>query len=190
VHTEHDLLADHCPDRLVRDIHIFAAKADHPEIRVPHRRNPPDWLCASAYDLHPGLNLHATKRHGFVLLARIPVVRLTIPRATGWSTLRLGRSRRYDVHRKPGTIPLAYTSQVEHGCTHDGGLCPDHQQHACLGIIEINSPATCSARCVTRMLAEVQPAKLLNVIESALGYSLDRSLRAVDSLDEDVGQRG
>jgi uncharacterized radical SAM superfamily Fe-S cluster-containing enzyme len=46
---------------------------------------------------------------------------------------------------KPGTIPLAYTSQIEHGCPHDCGLCPDHQQHACLGIIEINS--ACNMQC-------------------------------------------
>ncbi len=46
---------------------------------------------------------------------------------------------------KPGTIPLAYTSQVEHGCPHDCGLCPDHQQHACLGIIEVNS--ACNMQC-------------------------------------------
>ncbi len=46
---------------------------------------------------------------------------------------------------KPGTIPLAFTSQVEHGCPHDCGLCPDHQQHACLGIIEINS--ACNMQC-------------------------------------------
>jgi uncharacterized radical SAM superfamily Fe-S cluster-containing enzyme len=46
---------------------------------------------------------------------------------------------------KPGTIPLAYTSQIEHGCPHDCGLCPDHQQHACLGIIEVNS--ACNMQC-------------------------------------------
>jgi len=46
---------------------------------------------------------------------------------------------------KPGTIPLAFTSQIEKGCPHDCGLCPDHQQHACLGIIEINS--TCNMQC-------------------------------------------
>ena len=28
---------------------------------------------------------------------------------------------------------------IERGCPHDCGLCPDHEQHACLGIIEVNS---------------------------------------------------
>jgi uncharacterized radical SAM superfamily Fe-S cluster-containing enzyme len=46
---------------------------------------------------------------------------------------------------KPGTIPLAFSSRVERGCPHDCGLCPDHQQHACLGIIEINS--ACNMQC-------------------------------------------
>jgi tetraether lipid synthase len=40
---------------------------------------------------------------------------------------------------KPGTIPLAFSTEIKNGCPHDCGLCPDHQQHACLGIIEVNS---------------------------------------------------
>ena len=46
---------------------------------------------------------------------------------------------------KPGTIPLAFSTEIQHGCPHDCGLCPDHQQHACLGIIEINS--ACNMDC-------------------------------------------
>ncbi|MGH7903108.1 MAG: radical SAM protein [Candidatus Dormibacteraceae bacterium] len=46
---------------------------------------------------------------------------------------------------KPGTIPLAFSTEVRHGCPHDCGLCPDHQQHVCLGIIEINS--ACNMDC-------------------------------------------
>jgi len=46
---------------------------------------------------------------------------------------------------KPGTIPLHFSTQVNHGCPHDCGLCPDHQQHACLGIIEVNS--ACNMNC-------------------------------------------
>jgi uncharacterized radical SAM superfamily Fe-S cluster-containing enzyme len=42
-------------------------------------------------------------------------------------------------YNKPGTIPLAYGSDVELGCPHDCGLCPEHEQHTCLGIIEVNS---------------------------------------------------
>ncbi|GCE30193.1 hypothetical protein KDA_56770 [Dictyobacter alpinus] len=46
---------------------------------------------------------------------------------------------------KPGTVPLAYSTDIVHGCPHDCGLCPDHQQHACLGIIEVNS--ACNMDC-------------------------------------------
>lgn len=46
---------------------------------------------------------------------------------------------------KPGTIPLAYGTEIVEGCPHDCGLCPDHQQHACLGIIEVNS--ACNMDC-------------------------------------------
>ncbi len=48
-------------------------------------------------------------------------------------------------HNKPGAIPLAYGAQIERGCPHDCGLCPDHEQHACLGIIEVNS--ACDMQC-------------------------------------------
>jgi uncharacterized radical SAM superfamily Fe-S cluster-containing enzyme len=46
---------------------------------------------------------------------------------------------------KPGTFPLAFSTPLAHGCPHDCGLCPDHQQHACLGIIEVNS--ACNMEC-------------------------------------------
>ncbi|MGH9739357.1 MAG: radical SAM protein, partial [Candidatus Acidiferrales bacterium] len=48
-------------------------------------------------------------------------------------------------YNKPGTIPLQRGTEIEHGCPHDCGLCPDHQQHTCLGIIEVNS--TCNMNC-------------------------------------------
>jgi uncharacterized radical SAM superfamily Fe-S cluster-containing enzyme len=46
---------------------------------------------------------------------------------------------------KPGTIPVEFSAEVKDGCPHDCGLCPDHQQHACLGIIEVNS--ACDMAC-------------------------------------------
>src|SRR6266436_4622123 len=39
-------------------------------------------------------------------------------------------------YNKPGTIPLAHGSEIHDGCPYDCGLCPDHQQHTCLGIID------------------------------------------------------
>lgn len=40
---------------------------------------------------------------------------------------------------KPGTIPLTLQTEVRDGCPSDCGLCPEHKQHACLGIIEVNT---------------------------------------------------
>lgn len=45
----------------------------------------------------------------------------------------------YQRFNKPGTIPLQTQTEVVDGCPLDCGLCPDHKQHACLGIIEVNS---------------------------------------------------
>lgn len=39
---------------------------------------------------------------------------------------------------KPGDRPLALQSRTEFGCPFDCGLCPDHEQHSCLALIEIN----------------------------------------------------
>jgi 7,8-dihydro-6-hydroxymethylpterin dimethyltransferase len=57
-------------------------------------------------------------------------------------------------YNKPGTIPLAFGSEVRDGCPHDCGLCPDHQQHTCLGIIEVNSG--CNMNCPL-CFAEAKP---------------------------------
>lgn len=40
---------------------------------------------------------------------------------------------------KPGTIPLTFQTEVVDGYPSDCGLCPEHKQHACLGIIEVNT---------------------------------------------------
>ena len=51
----------------------------------------------------------------------------------------------YSRYNKPGNIPLVHGSKIERGCPHDCGLCQDHEQHACLGIIEVNS--ACNMDC-------------------------------------------
>jgi hypothetical protein len=42
-------------------------------------------------------------------------------------------------YNKPGTLPLEFQTAVKDGCPLDCGLCPEHKQHACLGVIEVNS---------------------------------------------------
>lgn len=46
---------------------------------------------------------------------------------------------------KPGDRPLQAQTRTEAGCPFDCGLCPDHEQHSCLAIIEIN--AACNLAC-------------------------------------------
>ena len=48
-------------------------------------------------------------------------------------------------YNKPGTIPLKFATEVHEGCPLDCGLCPDHQQHACLALIEVNN--ACNLHC-------------------------------------------
>jgi 7,8-dihydro-6-hydroxymethylpterin dimethyltransferase len=46
---------------------------------------------------------------------------------------------------KPGDRPLERQTEVERGCPHDCGICPEHAQHTCLGIIEVNT--ACNLDC-------------------------------------------
>ena len=73
-------------------------------------------------------------------------------------------------YNKPGTIPLAHGTEIVDGCPHDCGLCPDHQQHTCLGIIEVNS--NCNMDCPL-CFANAQP-----------GYSL--TLEEVEQMLDDL----
>lgn len=78
---------------------------------------------------------------------------------------------------KPGDRPLTVTTRTEHGCPYDCGLCPDHEQHSCLAILEINeacnlSCPVCFADSSTkreghRPLAQVEA--MLDVIVAAEG---------------------
>jgi 7,8-dihydro-6-hydroxymethylpterin dimethyltransferase len=46
---------------------------------------------------------------------------------------------------KPGDRPLTTQTRTEAGCPFDCGLCPDHEQHSCLAIVEINQ--ACNLAC-------------------------------------------
>jgi uncharacterized radical SAM superfamily Fe-S cluster-containing enzyme len=38
---------------------------------------------------------------------------------------------------KPPEMPQHYNTPIKYGCPYDCGLCPDHEQHSCLTLIEI-----------------------------------------------------
>ncbi len=46
---------------------------------------------------------------------------------------------------KPGDRPLKPQTLTDHGCPYDCGLCPDHEQHSCLAIVEVNE--ACNLTC-------------------------------------------
>jgi uncharacterized radical SAM superfamily Fe-S cluster-containing enzyme len=67
---------------------------------------------------------------------------------------------------KPGDVPLRFQTRIERGCPYDCGLCPDHEQHSCLALIEVNDhcnltcpvcfAASSPARTEQRSLGEVE----------------------------------
>lgn len=48
-------------------------------------------------------------------------------------------------YNKPGAVPYKFTTAVEKGCPFDCGLCPEHQQHTCVSLIEITT--RCNLAC-------------------------------------------
>ncbi len=57
---------------------------------------------------------------------------------------------------RPGDRPQTYQSRTEYGCPFDCGLCPDHEQHSCLALIEVNE--RCNLTCPV-CFADSSPAK-------------------------------
>lgn len=50
-----------------------------------------------------------------------------------------------EVYLKAPERPLRFNTPMRWGCPYDCGLCPDHMQHSCLGLIEITDH--CNLRC-------------------------------------------
>jgi len=46
---------------------------------------------------------------------------------------------------KPPELPLRFDTPMHYGCPYDCGLCPDHMQHSCLSLVEINEH--CNLEC-------------------------------------------
>lgn len=46
---------------------------------------------------------------------------------------------------KPGQLPLRFNTETLRGCPYDCGLCPDHEQHSCVTLIEITE--RCNLEC-------------------------------------------
>jgi uncharacterized radical SAM superfamily Fe-S cluster-containing enzyme len=48
-------------------------------------------------------------------------------------------------HDQPARTPQAYGTEADRGCPYDCGLCPEHEQHTCIALIEITS--SCNLKC-------------------------------------------
>ncbi|MBL8609538.1 MAG: radical SAM protein [Myxococcales bacterium] len=69
---------------------------------------------------------------------------------------------------KEGSVPLQYSTEVKNGCPDDCGLCPDHEQHSCLPIIEITNH--CNLECP---ICIVQNRHNYNMTKEEFGRILD-----------------
>jgi uncharacterized radical SAM superfamily Fe-S cluster-containing enzyme len=70
---------------------------------------------------------------------------------------------------KPGDRPLSTQTKTEAGCPFDCGLCPDHEQHSCLAIVEINTACNLACPVCFADAADVHGAHLpLETIEAML----------------------
>jgi hypothetical protein len=76
------------------------------------------------------------------------VLRRACPDHGVFEAVIYGDANRYrEIQRfdKPGESPLERQTEVTRGCPHDCGICPEHAQHTCLGIIEVNT--ACNLDC-------------------------------------------
>jgi uncharacterized radical SAM superfamily Fe-S cluster-containing enzyme len=60
---------------------------------------------------------------------------------------------------KPGDRPLVRQTRTELGCPYDCGLCPDHEQHSCLALIDVNE--ACNLACPV-CFSDSSPARSLH----------------------------
>jgi 7,8-dihydro-6-hydroxymethylpterin dimethyltransferase len=70
---------------------------------------------------------------------------------------------------KPGDMPLRFNTPIKHGCPYDCGLCPDHEQHSCLTLVELTDRCnlTCPI-CYADSGSEHQQHRSLELIDQML----------------------
>lgn len=69
----------------------------------------------------------------------------------GWQEALVSSDARWHLesanYNKAGAIPNGFATTTDQGCPLDCGLCPEHQQHTCLALIEITT--RCNLSCPT-----------------------------------------
>jgi tetraether lipid synthase len=79
---------------------------------------------------------------------------------------------------KEGSVPLKHSTKVEEGCPKDCGLCPDHEQHSCLPIIEITNH--CNLECP---ICIVQNRNNYHMSREEFGSTIDGIIEKEGNLD-------
>jgi uncharacterized radical SAM superfamily Fe-S cluster-containing enzyme len=75
---------------------------------------------------------------------------------------------------KPGQVPLKFNTPIKYGCPYDCGLCPDHEQHSCLTLVEVTDH--CNLKCPV-CYAESSPQRVQHRSLEQIAFMLDCVVR-------------
>ena len=75
---------------------------------------------------------------------------------------------------KPGQMPLKFNTPIKYGCPYDCGLCPDHEQHSCLTLVEVTDQ--CNLTCPI-CYSESSPRRLSHRSLEQIEFMLDCVVR-------------
>jgi uncharacterized radical SAM superfamily Fe-S cluster-containing enzyme len=75
---------------------------------------------------------------------------------------------------KPGQMPRKFNTPIQYGCPYDCGLCPDHEQHSCLTLIEVTDQ--CNLTCPI-CYSESSPQRLSHRSLEQIEFMLDCCVR-------------
>jgi 7,8-dihydro-6-hydroxymethylpterin dimethyltransferase len=75
---------------------------------------------------------------------------------------------------KPGQMPLKFNTPIKYGCPYDCGLCPDHEQHSCLTLVEVTDQ--CNLTCPI-CYSESSPHRLSHRSLEQIEFMLDCVVR-------------
>src|SRR5580692_8064091 len=75
---------------------------------------------------------------------------------------------------KAGQMPLRFNTPIKYGCPFDCGLCPDHEQHSCLTLLEITDQ--CNLTCPV-CYSESSPKRTTHRSMEQIEFMLDCIVR-------------
>jgi 7,8-dihydro-6-hydroxymethylpterin dimethyltransferase len=77
----------------------------------------------------------------------------------------------------PGKVPPVYGVEPDKGCPYDCGLCTEHEQHTCIGLLEVTS--SCNLKC---------PMCYASSGPGGTHLSFEESIRSIDRLVQVEGR--